>query len=109
VLRIEPRNKFGFYKRPRGDKSPRDPKPVDQADSAILELVDGPKDVRFAITARAVARQREKGLQTPNQLTMLNVGKVTRFRKDGVEELEEAIKELNLKKEQGRGKESEVD
>ncbi|KAJ5811799.1 54S ribosomal protein L8 [Penicillium riverlandense] len=107
VLRIEPRNQFEFYKKPRGDKSPRDPKPVDQAESAILELVDGPKDVRFAMTARAVARQREKGLQTPNQLTMLNVGKVTRFRKDGVEELENAIKELSIKKENGRGNEAE--
>lgn len=80
---------------------------MDQAESAILELVDGPKDVRFAMTARAVARQREKGLQTPNQLTMLNVGKVTRFRKDGVEELEDAIKELSIKKEHGRGNEAE--
>jgi hypothetical protein len=38
---------------------------------------------------------------------MLNVGKVTRFRKDGVEELEDAIKELSIKKEHGRGNEAE--
>lgn len=73
-----------------------EPKKDDKAPSAILELVDGPKDMRFAMTARAVARSRAKGLDTLNELTTLNVRKVTRFRKDGVEDLEGAIKRLEL-------------
>ncbi|KAF7595785.1 hypothetical protein BBP40_004916 [Aspergillus hancockii] len=73
-----------------------EPKKDDQAPSAILELVDGPKDIRFAMTARTVARQRSQGLETLNQLTTLNVQKVTRFRKDGVEDLEREIKKLEL-------------
>ena len=73
-----------------------EPKKEDQAPSAILELVDGPKDMRFAMTARAVARNRAQGLDTLNELTTLNVKKVTQFRKDGVEDLESAIKRLEL-------------
>ncbi|EAL90270.1 hypothetical protein KXW98_005507 [Aspergillus fumigatus] len=73
-----------------------EPKKDDQAPSAILELVDGPKDMRFAMTARTVARQRAQGLETLNELTTLNVHKVTRFRKGGVEDLEKAIKRLEI-------------
>ncbi|CBF87671.1 hypothetical protein AN1348.2 [Aspergillus nidulans FGSC A4] len=73
-----------------------EPKKDDQAPSAILELVDGPKDMRFALTAKAVARRRSQGLQTLNELTLLNVRKVTQFRKNGVEELEKAISKIKL-------------
>ncbi|KAE8358675.1 ribosomal protein L17 [Aspergillus caelatus] len=73
-----------------------EPKKDDQAPSAILELVDGPKDMRFAMTARTVARQRAQGLDTLNELTRLNVQKVTRFRKDGIDDLEQEIKKLEL-------------
>lgn len=59
-------------------------------------MVDGPKDIRFAMTARTVARQRAQGLDTLNELTTLNVRKVTRFRKDGVDQLEREIKKLEL-------------
>lgn len=76
-----------------------EPKKDDQAPSAILELVDGPKDMRFAMTARTVARERSKGFDTLNELTTLNVRKVTRFRKDGVSDLEEAIQNLRLQEE----------
>ncbi|GAD95321.1 mitochondrial 54S ribosomal protein YmL8 [Paecilomyces variotii No. 5] len=71
-----------------------EPKKDDQAPSAILELVDGPKDIRFAMTAKTVARQRSQGFETLNELTALNVKKVTQFRKDGVEALEDTIKQL---------------
>ncbi|KAL1886438.1 54S ribosomal protein L8, mitochondrial [Paecilomyces lecythidis] len=71
-----------------------EPKKDDQAPSAILELVDGPKDIRFAMTAKTVARQRSQGFETLNELTALNVKKVTQFRKDGVDELEDAIKRM---------------
>lgn len=73
-----------------------EPKKDDQAPSAILELVDGPKDMRFALTAKAVARRRKSGLETLNELTLMNVRKVTQFRKDGVEDLEQAISRVKL-------------
>ncbi|KAL4809731.1 ribosomal protein L17 [Aspergillus unguis] len=75
-----------------------EPKKDDQAPSAILELVDGPKDMRFALTAKAVARRRSQGLETLNELTLMNVRKVTQFRKDGVEQLEKAISRVKLDK-----------
>ncbi|KAI9376822.1 50S ribosomal protein L17 [Aspergillus egyptiacus] len=79
-----------------------EPKKDDQAASAILELVDGPKDMRFALTARTVARQREKGIETLDGTTLLNVRKVTQFRKDGVEKLEREITRLKLGDERRR-------
>ncbi|KAL1856009.1 54S ribosomal protein L8, mitochondrial [Paecilomyces lecythidis] len=91
-----------------------EPKKDDQAPSAILELVDGPKDIRFAMTAKTVARQRSQGFETLNELTALNVKKVTQFRKDGVDELEDAIKrmermELKEKKEAASPKKPETE
>ncbi|KAI9794772.1 MAG: hypothetical protein M1816_002900 [Peltula sp. TS41687] len=64
----------------------------DQAPSAILELVDGPKDMRLAMTAKTVARlkltnerRERKGREKieMNELTKLNVKKVTQFRSGG--------------------------
>ncbi|KAL4975446.1 ribosomal protein L17 [Aspergillus desertorum] len=81
-----------------------EPKKDDQAPSAILELVDGPKDMRFALTAKAVARRRSQGLETLNELTLLNVRKVTQFRKNGVEELERAISRVKLDEVNAPGK-----
>lgn len=52
--------------------------------------------MRFAMTARTVARQRAQGFDTLNETTTLNVKKVTQFRENGVENLEEAIKRLEL-------------
>lgn len=73
-----------------------EPKKDDQAPSAILELVDGPKDMRFALTARTLARQRSQGFETLNELTAMNVRKVTRYRKGGIEELEKAIEKMQV-------------
>lgn len=99
MLRVEPKEKYEYYSVRKGDKSAvPERKPHDQAPSAILELVDGPKDTRFAMVARTVARQRELGNNHVNGLTALNLRKVTAFRKGGVEALEEAIAQLNLKK-----------
>ncbi|KPM36667.1 hypothetical protein AK830_g9900 [Neonectria ditissima] len=51
----------------------------DQGESAILELVDGPKDSRFMMTAKTVARDRMLGHDhTP--VTRINIKKVTQFR-----------------------------
>ncbi|KAI1773499.1 ribosomal protein L17 [Hypoxylon cercidicola] len=64
VLRTEPKSQY------------------DQGDSAILELVDGPRDLRFAMTAAAVARDQRLG-RPSNELTLRNRSKVTRFRPGG--------------------------
>lgn len=59
-----------------------------QSESAILELVDGPKDSRFMMTAKTVARDRLFGRQaTP--VTQQNVKKVTQFR--GIQDLEDMV------------------
>ncbi|KAK6339091.1 hypothetical protein TWF696_009878 [Orbilia brochopaga] len=62
----------------------------DAAPSAILELVDGSKDMRFAMTAKAVARNiYERTALHP--MTLQNVEKVTRFRTNGKEELRKLV------------------
>ncbi|KUJ15619.1 ribosomal protein L17 [Mollisia scopiformis] len=69
----------------------------DQAPSAILELVDGPKDMRFAMTARTIAKDRAEG-QESTEMTDRNVEKVTRYRPDGEKDLESMVAKLsNLK------------
>jgi len=67
----------------------------DQAESAILSLVDGPKDMRFNMTARALLRQQTENLPM-NELTATNVRKVTRFRKNGVEDLAREVGQLKV-------------
>jgi hypothetical protein len=62
----------------------------DQAPSAILELVDGPKDMRFAMTAAAVARDRALG-KRHTELTQKNISKVTRYRREGRDVFEEMV------------------
>lgn len=52
--------------------------------------------MRFAMTAKTVARQRSQGFNTLNELTAMNVRKVTQFRKGGVEALEREIGNLSL-------------
>ena len=88
-----------------------EPVKEDQAPSAILELVDGPKDMRWAITARTIARERERGFMTLTEMTRLNAKKVTQFRgENGADELEEEVARLQLaakeqKKDQEQGDE----
>ena len=62
----------------------------DQAPSAILELVDGPKDMRFALTAKTIANLRGKGHDI-NDMTAANIQKVTRFRPNADDDLEEMV------------------
>lgn len=70
-----------------------EPLKSDQAPSAILELIDGPKDMRFALTAAVIARcaKEDKNL---SDMTLRNIKKVTRFRKDGESELEKMVEKL---------------
>lgn len=49
------------------------------------------------MTAKTIAHQRAQGITTLNELTALNVRKVTKYRKDGVEELERMIKKFELR------------
>jgi len=71
-----------------------EPLKPDQAPSAILELIDGPKDIRFAMTARTLARQRGDG-EDVNDLTKKNIEKVTRYRPDGEAALEDMVGRLS--------------
>jgi large subunit ribosomal protein L17 len=69
-----------------------------QAPSALLEFVDSPKDVRFAMTAAAVARDLAEGREH-TELTQKNVGKVTRYRAGGkgaFEDMVEKVRALDL-------------
>jgi len=77
VLRIEPRKEDG-------------------AATAILELVDGPKDMRFAMTAMTLARERAAG-EEMRDITAMNVKKVTQFRQGGEEALEKAVREMEAR------------
>jgi large subunit ribosomal protein L17 len=67
-----------------------EPKKEDQAPSAILEMVDGPRDMRFMLTARTLAYRRKNNLPM-NEITAENVRKVTQFRENGVEELRSLV------------------
>ncbi|KAF2721459.1 ribosomal protein L17 [Polychaeton citri CBS 116435] len=67
-----------------------EPAKEDQAPSAILELVDGPKDMRFAMTARTIAHVRDRGHEV-NDMTARNIQKVTRFRKNADDDLETMV------------------
>lgn len=71
-----------------------EPLKEDQAPSAILELVDGPRDIRFAMTAKTLVRERatEDGIVRP--LTAKNIKKVTQFRPGGEEDLERTVRAL---------------
>lgn len=71
----------------------QEPVREDQAPSAILSLIDGPRDMRFSMTAKAIVRQRKENLPM-HELTAVNIRKVTRFRDGGEEALEEEIKKL---------------
>ncbi|KAF3936446.1 hypothetical protein ABW19_dt0206095 [Dactylella cylindrospora] len=62
----------------------------DAAPSAILELVDGPKDMRFAMAAKSVAYNAHEG-KPLSPLTLRNIEKVTRFRENGKEEFQKVV------------------
>jgi hypothetical protein len=76
-----------------------EPMKEDQAESAILELVDGPKDMRFAMTAKTLARLPPT--KQLNELTAKNVKRVTQFREDGMSELQEMVQQMRIEKESG--------
>jgi hypothetical protein len=76
-----------------------EPLKEDQAESAILELVDGPRDMRFAMTAKTLANTpKEKQF---DRMTAENVRKVTRFRENGVETLQAMVERMRIAKKKG--------
>jgi ribosomal protein L17 len=81
-----------------------EPMKPDQAPSAILELVDGPKDMRFAMTARTLARVEEEGKEV-NDMTAKNILKVTRYREKGEQELRKMVNELRDLEIEDKGRE----
>lgn len=88
-LRERYANRPGGYTRVLRQEAIRD----DAAASAILSLVDGPKDMRFSMTAKALVRQRKE--DTPlTEILAHNMRKVTRFRADGEQALEDEVKRL---------------
>jgi len=64
-----------------------EPYKTDQAPSAILELVDGIKDMRFAMTAKIVANTLAQDKEL-NELTRTNRKKVIKFRPNGKHEFQ---------------------
>jgi large subunit ribosomal protein L17 len=70
-----------------------EPLKPDMAPSAILELVDGPRDIRFAMTARTIVRERGEGKDL-GEMTARNIDKVTRFRPGGQGALEEMVEKI---------------
>ncbi|KAF2142513.1 uncharacterized protein K452DRAFT_249270 [Aplosporella prunicola CBS 121167] len=72
-----------------------EPLKEDQAESAILELVDSPKDMRFAMMAQTLARQRSENIPQ-NDITKTNLKKVLQFRGDkGKQDLEEMVQKFS--------------
>jgi large subunit ribosomal protein L17 len=69
-----------------------EPTKEDQAESAILELVDSPRDMRFAMTAKILARLQDG--QQINDLTARNIKKVTQFRHKGWKDLEKMVEQM---------------
>ena len=76
-----------------------EPMKEDQAESAILELVDGPKDMRFAMTAKTLARLPPN--KQFNDMTAKNVKRVTQFRENGMSQLQEMVQQMRIEKEDG--------
>lgn len=76
-----------------------EPMKEDQAESAILELVDGPRDMRFAMTAKTLARLPPNKTFSPGVAT--HVKKVTQFREDGVEGLREMVERMRVEQKDG--------
>ena len=59
---------------------------------AVIELVDGARDMRFAMTAKTLANLPQT--HQMNEITAKNVKKITRFRKNGMEELRNMVEKM---------------
>ncbi|KAG5440916.1 hypothetical protein PCK2_000071, partial [Pneumocystis canis] len=66
------------------------PRKSDSAPMAVLEYVDGPKDTRFLMIVKTIIRNKDLN-QTMSKMTMKNIKKVTRFRKESLNTLNNTI------------------
>ena len=85
-----------------------EPRKPDQAPSAILELVDGPRDMRFAMTAKTLVREREQDLGM-GPITAKNVKKVTKFRKGGMGALKAEVRRIEKEMKEKEEHDKQVD
>lgn len=69
-----------------------EPRIGDNAPSAILELVDGKREMKFWLTARVVARLELQGLPI-DITTQRNVDKLVRFRQNGEQEFRDLVEQ----------------
>jgi large subunit ribosomal protein L17 len=81
-----------------------EPKKDDQAPSAVLHFVDGPRDLRFSMVAKSLSRQRELGLPM-NERLLVDIAKVTRYRENGEEELEKEVRRIERDQKSERDRE----
>ncbi|KAK5077037.1 54S ribosomal protein L8, mitochondrial [Lithohypha guttulata] len=68
---------------------------------------DGPKDVRFKMTAKALSRQQDEMLPM-NEITATNIRKVTRFRANGATELLKEVGRIQKEKASQETKEKKM-
>lgn len=73
-----------------------EPRLGDNAPQSILELVDGKRDMKFALTARAVARLEAQG-QVLDKKTKESVKKIYRSRPNGEEEFQKEVAEMKAR------------
>lgn len=55
--------------------------------------MDGARDMKFTLTAMTIARCRREGTEL-SLITMGNIEKLTKYRKDGLNELEDLVKKI---------------
>ena len=70
-----------------------EPAKEDQAESAILEMVDGPYDMKFHLTARMIAYRMSKNLAL-TELCKQNIKKVTQYRENGAVEMKNLVRKF---------------
>jgi large subunit ribosomal protein L17 len=102
-LRERYANRPGGYTRVLRQEAIRD----DAGPSAILSLVDGPKDMRFSMTAKALVRHRKEDLGM-NEAMLANIRKLTRFREGGEQALEDEVLRLERDADEREAKEKEA-
>lgn len=67
-----------------------EPRLGDRAEQSVVELVDGPKEMKLWLTARVVARLQLQNLPV-DALTQHNVEKLVKFREGGQEEFDALV------------------
>lgn len=65
----------------------------DKAPAAIIELVDGKREIKLWLTARVVARLEKQGLPI-DSTTQGNIDKLLKYKENGQEEFRQLVEEL---------------